>query len=299
MIEKADQVEKWLRTLSFEGWKFSGALTGVSNSWLLERNEDKIYVHLNSNWLCFTLPLSNHPANSTFYKKCLELCRRSFMCKFSLSPDGKLLLQLEIPFQSIEKKQCYKAVDALNVYLKWYEALKSGNSSIHSQSANQIQIKIVRKQEYFPKESLYLYFNAIEHLNWGLKDNLGDNRWKAIYKGNDRPFMTYLYFNQYWLYFQIPILGQTPDLKLQNDEDNMSLYSYLLKLNEHIYWTKFGIDENGKIFMLLDIPLEKLDLNLFQHATKTIAEYANKFAYDLQIMGNLSQEKELFDLIPN
>lgn len=296
MVEEANQVKKWLKGLSQKGWKLSFPLSKRSGDWCLERNGNQIYVNLNPYWLCLTLPLTDQ--DKTDYRHYLELCHRYFMVKFSVAQSEQILLQIELPRAGLERSHCYKAVEALSVYVERESNKQFQVARVESRETNPNKVRSLRELEVFPQESLVQYFQAIEHLGWALRDDLKENRWKAIYKGVERSFDVHLYFNSYWVYFRVPILTENTQAKsVVYSENKAFLAPYLLQLNEQIYWVKFGLYEGGQILMMLDIPLEMFDLDKFRFATKTLATYADRLAYDIQIMANLDREEQLASLM--
>ena len=295
-MAKANQVEKWLQGLSQKGWTLSAPLEGMAEGWCLKRNEHQLYISLNPYWLCFTLPLTNQL--KTDYKHYLELCHRYFMVKFSVVQSKQLLLQIELPWDGLDRRYCHKAVEALSVYVDREGHKQWETAGGDSRGTNKNNVRSLRKLEVFPKEPLVQYFKSIEHLGWGLTDDLKENRWKATYKGAERSFNVHLYFNSSWVYFRVPLLAEnTQDSSLESSPNKEFLYAYLLQLNEQIYWVKVGLYEGGQILMMLDIPLEMFDLNQFRFAAKTLATYADRLAYDIQIMANLHLEPQLASLM--
>lgn len=297
MSEKAERVETWLQDLAQKGWTLSRSFSGESEGWCLERHEDQLYISLNPYWLCFTLPLADRD-DGTSYRHDLERCHRHFLVKFSADPSAQRLLQVELPWIGLDRCHCYKAVEALSIYGDRSQGKQHQSTRVAKSKTERSNVRSLRQLEVFPQKSLVQYFQSIERWGWGLVDDLKDNRWQARYKGADRVFDVHLYFNPYWAYFQIPLSTEnTQNARSANAVNQNFLYAYLLQLNEQIYWAKLGVDETGQILMMLDIPLERFDLNQFRFAAKTLATYADRLAYDIQILANLDREQQLASLM--
>lgn len=302
MIHKIDQLDDSLDCLAQYGWMLS---TRQKTKWQLERGKNKLYVNSNPHWLCFATPITGSwSVNANLYEYILKLCRLCFMCKYSLDDAGQFLLQLELPLTSLERSYCCKAVEALSVYTSRYQnAIVRVANNIQGKIATGTEFETYQAQrigkgeiEFFSPVTIASYFLAIKHLNWKIKKQ-ENNHWHLGYKGNDRQFEVFLSFNSFWAYFQMPLLSEVHGLDLQTSSYREALYRYLLELNDQVYWVKFGLDKDGQILLLLDIPIEMFDLERFRWAIRTLARYANDFSYEIQIIAKLDQDKHLIDLL--
>lgn len=282
--DQAKRIDRWIRGLS-STWTIVGHLD--TSYWTLKRQDKQLFISLNAHWLCFTLPVKPPsycvPNLHQYY---LQLCQRFFLCKFSLSATGELYLQAELPLATLERGDFDQVIEGLCIY----EA-RLAEESLQARSRSRAP---KRKSALFPRDTLMFYFETIEHLNWMLRDDIGNGHWKAIYKGFDRPFDVYLSFDASWVYFQtVILLPAAANVESNNLQTTNFLYAYLLELNERIHWLKFGLDQDEQILMMLEIPCKRFTLEQFQLATKAIAAYANQLAYDIQIIANFRQENRI------
>ncbi len=140
---------------------------------------------------------------------------------------------------------------------------------------------------------------SVEHEGWRLKDRPGTNQWHMLYEGPDRKFDVYLCLHPAWVYFQVPLAHKARGSASARETPahEAVLHHYLLHLNELAYWAKFGLDDEGTILLMLDMPTEVFDLDRLRWATWTLGAYATRLSYEVQIVADLAKDKHLGDLL--
>lgn len=299
MLEKIGLIGGVVREWARQGWSVTAL--PADSSWRLAQGDETLYVDANQHWLCLTLPVVYSPSsNASDDGALLRLCQRQFMAKYSLDHSGQRLLQVELPIETLSRRDCHQAFEAMTVYAQRRSALLTRHTVsavVERAWGDSDATTPVRETELFSLDALRPFFVTVEHQGWGLRDRLSLNHWKAVYKGHERAFDVYLSFDRAWAYFQVPLLGDTCALGAPSTNCQAILYPYLLKLNEQMYWAKVGLDEEGQILLLLEMPLEMFTLPYFRRAMQTLATYADTYAYDIQIMANLDQDKRLATLL--
>lgn len=287
MHELVARIDAALRGLTSRGWQIVHPDPDQA-SWQIRQNGPQgtlrtIYAEANPYWLYFTLPVgSNGPEEFDS----LRLCRDRFLCKYALNEAG-LLLQNELPVEGLSRGDVYMTMDGLTRCADGLavpdESHTAGNGA---HPADEV--------EYFPRVTLDVYFKTLANLGWAVRRNLGTNHWLLHYKAAERPFDVYLSFNPSWAYFQIPMQADALPPVQRTD---VRLCRYLLRLNEQIYWARFGLDADGRILLTLDMPIAALSMERFRLAARTLGGYAGDYAYEIQIMSELERDPELARLL--
>jgi hypothetical protein len=298
-MDKTGLIEGVVREWARRGWTAAALPDGTG--WQLAQDARVLYINANRHWLYLTLPVvGESPSDAGGYGALLRLCHRCFMTKYSLGDGSQVLLQVEIPLDHLSRHDCHKAFEATTVYAERHGSVMARrriSATVERAWGDPIVESAERETEIFSLEALGRFFSTVEHQGWGVRDRPGLNRWKAVYKGHERSFDVYLSFDRSWAYFQAPLLGDTCTLGSPSNACQAVFYPYLLKLNEQMYWAKIGLDEDGQVLLLLEMPLEMFDLPRFRRAVQTLATYADAYAYDIQIMANLDQDRRLVTLL--
>lgn len=299
-MDRLGLIQGILRAMTRNDWELSQSPQG--EGWRLARNTEALYVDCNHHWLNLSMSVvAVSASNSPLYDYLLLLCRRCFMAKYSLDSGGQILLQAEIPLVSLERKFCQQAFEAIAVYSQKYSTLLSTMASnperIGSTTTAIPSVSDSRKEmEVFSQQNMVLYVSTVEHQGWHLKDRPALNQWQIVYKGYDHSLDGFLCFDRSWAYFQMLLLHEAYVPQQHSALCHANFYSYLLRLNEEIYWAKLGLDEDGQVLLLLEIPLVMFDLQRFRWAMHTLATYINDYVGDIQIMAKLEQDKRLASL---
>ena len=300
LIDKSALIASVVHEWSRSDWTEEALPDGAG--WRLVQDARRLYIGANWHWLCLTLPVAGaSPNDAGGYGVLLRLCDRHFMAKYCLDDAGQTLLQVELPLEALSRRDCHLAIEAITVYAKRHGSmLARRNISAAVERAwgdPDTQRREGVEREILSLQSLGQFFSTVEHLGWNIRDRLADNHWKAVYKGRERSFEVYLSFDRSWACFQAPLLGDSCGPLGLSKDCQAIFYPYLLRLNEQMYWAKVGLDEDGQVLLLLEIPLEMFDLPRFRRAVQTLATYANAYAYDVQIMANLDQDQRLATLL--
>jgi hypothetical protein len=302
------------------GWEFAEDPQAGVPVWRLRKDGLTLHVTANRHWLCFTLPLASRSELSLPYTDyLLRLCCSLFMCRYGLDAADRLSLQLELPLAGLDRGYVHTAVAGITAYARRHDVAppSAGNEdwqtaaaepADHRDAPGYSEVPLAGADapsraagavpddgyDHFPAESLEFYFATVGHSGWYLKSTRArPQSWHAVYRGHDRIFDAYLSFNGSWAYFQTPMLGDACADSGWSATCSTTLRRYLLQVNEQLYWARFGMDEAGRVLLLLDIPLGMFDLDRFELATRTLARYADEYAYDIQVLAGLERDPVL------
>ncbi len=278
-MDESQPISAALSALATQGWHVSA----VGQGWQLQREAYTLYVGMNRRWLYFTLPLTQRQPSAHY----LQAARRLYLCKYARDPQGQLLLQAELPLAELERTYIHMTVEAL-----WRAATQHDQPAMPSQAAARAETL-----EYFPRHTLDTYFKALKHEGWGFRKPLSLNDYHFHYKAAERPFEVYLAFNAAWAYWQVPILDEAAAAAWWQAGQHEVLCRYLLAVNEQLYWARFVLDEEGRVVLLLDMPLTLFTLERFRLSGQAVAQYAADYAYEVQIMADLGRDAALARLL--
>jgi hypothetical protein len=116
---------------------------------------------------------------------------------------------------------------------------------------------------------------------WALKEQAPkNNTWHLVYRAPRRDFDTYLTWNEDWVSFQASI-SRDPLVPIRK-ECKAALFEYLLRLNEEIYLARFGVDENGRVLLIVDLSSQNCNLADFKRGIEAISAYSHRYHLEIQ-----------------
>lgn len=92
------------------------------------------------------------------------------------------------------------------------------------------------------------------------------------FQGEDSTFQIFIKFDDNWAYFMLlPFIN-----KLQSEYQE-KIYLHLLQLNYEMNMVKAGVDQDGDIFLAVELPISDLDYEHFSDALDALSYYADKY----------------------
>ena len=295
----------WLATPTRKGVRLSRPGQQEGQTW-------SVYFSASSRWVCFQWPIGKLGSKdwhlpdplrrASLYRYLLTLNDRMFMPKFALDDEGQLLLAAEVPAGESQNTLTTRALESLTVYADRYLDAVASFVRPQSQSPQTEELPVARRLPEeapgLPNKTLALYLKSIEPEGWGAREKPAGQTWHLGYKGRLRLFEVYLTPTASWTYFQLPVLVEPRPSALQAEGKIQAAFlNYLLRLNDVLYMAKFGLDDEGQVLLLLELPTEALDFPLFHLATRTLARYLDGYAQEVQIMASLDRDRYLTDMI--
>jgi hypothetical protein len=282
----------------------------VDNGWRLEGVKPldrSIYASLTKSWLTLHLPLDLQPAVSPrerfeLYLKLLKLNERKlFLTKYSLDEKDQLLLSAEVPTAGSHLRLSRMAAEAVAVYGSRHLKALEGREP-HGNGQVGAELELLNRKTSAPPVLLTEYFHdfikSVEPDGWGPLEAAQGHSWHLGYKGHLRMFDVYFFLTKSWATFQVPVLIETKPPALSLDYRIRALFlRYLLRLNDELYMVKFGVDEDGQVLLMLELPLENLNFHLFLLAIRTISRYLETYTQELEIIASPERDRHIFDLL--
>ncbi len=288
---------EWKATPVESGWRLDGVKP-------LERS---IYASFTKSWLTLHLPLDLPAAVSPrerfeLYLKLLNLNERKlFLTKYSLDERDQLLLSAEVPTEGSSLRLSKMAAEAVAVYGSRYLKALNGGQAVRNEPA-EVEVEILSRETNNSPNLLAGYFldfiKSVEPDGWGQLEAPQGQSWHLGYKGHLRMFDVYFFLTKSWATFQVPVLIETKPPALGLDYRIRALFlRYLLRLNDELYMVKFGVDEDGQVLLMLELPLEDLNFHLFLFAIRTISRYLETYTQELEIIASPERDSHIFDLL--
>jgi hypothetical protein len=120
-----------------------------------------------------------------------------------------------------------------------------------------------------------LYLGKLEsffdHYGW-IYELLDPTTIKSDFQGERRAFRFFVRISDIWIYFIL-----LPFVNKPKPESKPQLYEYLLKLNYEMDLVKAGVDEDGDVFLAVELPANDLDYEHFSDALDALSYYADKY----------------------
>jgi hypothetical protein len=280
-----------------KGWN----ATPVAGGWRLAYPapaKGTIYAGLGDHWLCFYQHVdrpdsSDETRSAELYRELLLFNeRRMFLAKFALDAGGDLILSAEVPLIGNYPRLVERTLDAFIEY--------GGLSADDRQEQGRVAAETVTgadKSFVIPADKFLEFVAKLELYNWGsLKKPVGQ-AWHLGYKGHLRLYDAYFGVSNSWAVFQVPVLLSKDSLKPPDARGQRLFLRYLLRLNDELYMVKFGIGENGQILLLLELPVQELDYELFLFAVRTISKYLEVYTQELEIMAAPERDEKILKLL--
>lgn len=278
-----------LRTLVQSGW--TRVESPEEPTVCLTRAGNQLQVAHNQHWieLVLTTPEWRTPGTTVDDAELLAYCCDSYLCKVARTDGGLTVARAEFPRQHANGASWEATLQALlRVAERTGEVRTANDLAVFDQRASDL--------EFVPLSTVKVLFAAERLHGWHLRNSLASNHYHATFTGRERKFDVYLSFNSSWAYFQVPLLAK-PLARGTNPAQDAVLYGALLAYNDMFYWAKLGVDDDGQVLLMVELPLSTLDPSVFRLATKTIARYAAECSYEAQILANLGREATMSRLL--
>ncbi|RPI98435.1 MAG: hypothetical protein EHM39_07970 [Chloroflexi bacterium] len=263
-----------------KGWQTEPILNGW-HARHPEQNAD-LLLSFTPSWICLQAPLAG--LADVDQRDLLLRNEMMFMAKIAVAPGGAPSLQVELPAANGIHLIDY-ALGALAQY--------------RDPQANPLREREDRrsKELYFdeppgiPHEILMTYIMAILPRGWGAKSKPKGITWPLKYKGQ-RLFDVYLTVSRSWAYFHAPVL---PEAGRADPSVQAAFFEYLLSVNQVLYMAKLGIGEHDQALLMLEVPTQELDFDMFRLVTRMLGTYLDLYAREIQIMAHLHNDRRLME----
>lgn len=131
------------------------------------------------------------------------------------------------------------------------------------------------------EQEVVRFFQRAAGPGWMLKESAPkNNSWHLVYRAPRRDFDTFLVWNEDWVSFHTSI-SREPLVPIRK-ERKAAFFEYLLRINESIYLARFGLDENGRVLLIVDLPGQNLGFADFKRALDAISIYAHRYHLEIQ-----------------
>ncbi len=146
-----------------------------------------------------------------------------------------------------------------------------------------------------PHEVIAYYLRAVEPHGWGARSKPKGITWPLGYKGQ-RMFEVYLTVTKSWSYFHIPSVLEAPAYPTEEHlAVQRAFLEYLLQINDAWYLAKIGMNEAHQVLVMLEIPTQELDFEMFRLVTRLLATYLDLYAREIQLMSLLPSDRSLLE----
>jgi hypothetical protein len=242
-----------------------------------------LYLSFTPSWICLQAPLAvESSATGESYRRLLSNNEVMFMAKACLDQHGTPTLQVDLPASSGVHLIDY-ALGALARY---------ADQDAPPESADRAS-----RERYFeeppgiPHEVIAYYLQAVLPRGWGASSKPKGVTWPLKYKGQ-RLFSVYLTITRSWAYFHAPVL---PEAVALSEVVQKTYYEYLLGVNHVLYMAKLGLSDAGQTLLMLDVPTQEFDFEMFRLVTRLLGTYLDLYAREIQIMAYLPTHPRLMD----
>ncbi|HXD30184.1 MAG TPA: hypothetical protein VN643_03655 [Pyrinomonadaceae bacterium] len=274
----------WNATASASGWRLVHA----------ESEAQTVYACLSEHWLSFSQLVAqprtpNEQHNVELFGNLLKVNERHmFLTKFALNAAGDLMLSAEVPLVGNYSQLIVRTLESFTTYRNIYDDVVSKRTlERKSDAAGTFTL---------PADTFMEYVGRIELYSWGSMKKPVGQTWHLGYKGRLRLYDAYFGVTTSWAVFQVPVLLKRD--AMPEDPRSLSLFlRYLLRLNDELYLVKFGIGEEGQVLLLLEVPVQELNYELFLFAIRTLSKYLDSYTQELDIMSAPEREVNIQKLL--
>lgn len=123
-------------------------------------------------------------------------------------------------------------------------------------------------------EQINKYF---EQYGWRATYDAETRAWHSGFRGESSSFNIIMHLTENWLYFAVGPFGSAP----KDPECEKRLHQHLLRLNNLINMSKFCLDEDGDVVLMVEVPRASLSYGLFEDALNALSYYADAHYKDL------------------
>ncbi len=247
-----------------------------------------LFLSFTLSWICLQVPLVGGiepgPTGES-YRRLLSDNETMFMTKTCLDHNGTPTLQVDLPGSSGIHLIDY-GLGALARYAG------QGTRDESTPAADKTS-----KERYFeeppgiPHEVIAYYLQAVLPRGWGASSKPKGITWPLKYKGQ-RLFSVYLTITRSWAYFHAPVL---PEAVTLSEGVQKSFFEYLLSVNHVLYMAKLGLSDAGQVLMMLEVPTQEFDFEMFRLVTRLLGTYLDLYAREIQIIAHLQTDQRLME----
>jgi hypothetical protein len=251
-----------------------------------------LFLSFTSSWTCLQRPVlipgkegQNDEQLTAVYRYLLLRNEDMFMAKVCLDHNGTPTLQVDLP----NSRGIHLIDHALGALARYAHQIESGEDAAPADRTS--------KELYYaappgiPHEVVAYYIQAILPRGWGASSKPKGFTWPLKYKGQ-RLFDVYLTVTRSWAYFHAPVLPETARL---NDAVQKTFFEYLLGVNHVLYMAKLGVGQADQALLMLEVPTQELDFEIFRLVTRTLGTYLDFYAREIQIIAHLQADQRLMD----
>lgn len=300
-----DTVQRWVQP---SGWRPAAGEGAPQDGLCLANGEERVFFGSSETWLSlavpilFSSPLERLAAYPNLHRHLLNFSHEGFLWKYCLTPPNEIVMRLELPWLGLCAEELLFALEGLTVCRQARELFLSeiiGDLSDATVSLSRAKPApaLDSETEWFPVDQLKQFSKAAHHLRWTLKEQIRPNHWHGQYQGPERPFDTYISFDRFWAYFQMPLLYHTEGGNHISDHSANYLGRFLLRANDSLFWVRLGMDDENQVLLLLDVPLADLSYARFERAIRTLAAAADRHFFEIQVLANLDRDPKLANLL--
>lgn len=287
-------------------------VTRTAQGWQLHCSPEPteaLYANVSEHWVILQAPLaqiveSDLARRANFYRSLLELNERQlYLAKFALDDGDHLLLTAEAPLTANSRQMNASLVKSLARYVAAYAGPVRSGALICDPKSVRVQPMAYTPFDDFllsPESVLSEYVWGVSTEGWWPLDKQPRGQsWRMGYKGHLKLFdQAFLKLNNAWVLFEVRVLEEpVPGALFANTALRTSFLRYLLRLNDELFLAKFGLDEEGKLVLLLELPLAVLDFDLFLMALRTLSHYLDNYAQELEILAWPDRNPQLAALV--
>jgi hypothetical protein len=233
-------------------------------------------------WICLQATFAG--LADVDYRDLLLRNEMMFMAKIALTPGGTPCLQVELPAAS----GIHLIDDALGALARYRDPQPFVQGEPVDRRSKELYFD---EPPGIPHEVLAYYLQAILPRGWGAKSKPKGITWPLKYKGQ-RLFDVYLTVSRSWAYFHAPVLPEAGSL---DPSIQQVFYEYLLSVNQVLYMAKLGLGERDQALLMLEVPTQELDFELFRLVTRMLGTYLDLYAREVQIMAHLHNDHRLME----
>ena len=275
------------------GWN----ATATASGWrLVHAGSEKqtVYACLSEHWLSFSQLVAqprtpNELHSVELFGNLLKINERHmFLTKFALNAAGDLILSAEVPLVGNYSQLIVRTLESFTTYRNVYDDVLTGRPLVGKPAGAGNFI--------LPADTFMEFVGRIELYSWGSMKKPVGQTWHLGYKGRLHLYNAYFGVTTSWAVFQVPVLLKKD--AMPEDQRGLNLFlRYLLRLNDELYLVKFGLGEEGQVLLLLEVPIQELNYELFLFAIRTLSKYLDSYAQELEIMSAPEREANIFKLL--
>jgi len=256
-----------------------------------------LYAAPSTSWLNGQVFLIHTPQAAAeilakLYRCLLEINeRRLYLAKFALDAADGLLLSAEAPLTENYRPLTVQMVNALRRYAGDYgpifQSVRLQDHLVWRESAAGQPRTDFDEYLLSPGGLFAGYLNSVREEHWWMLDRHPQGQcWRIGYKGQLRLFdQAFLKISASWVALEVSVLSDPVPKALKAAPASQAMFlRHLLRLNDEMHLAKFGLDTEGRLLLMVELPLAELDFPLFLLALRTLSNYLEQYAQELELL---------------